>query len=1183
MSGLAVTIAPILDAPDLARRTVEAPHGLTIAEIVALHLPHARPADLRVVLVSREGEWAIDMRYWRARPKAHARVVIRMVGHGDLRGVLMLVVSIAASLVAGPLAIGLGFGGGFFGLSATGLLFNVARAGITLGLTALGGLLVNALAPLPSQGKEKPVFTASAMQNPFDPEAPPPVLFGDLRYAPPYGMPPYTEIVKDEQFLIVSFLLGYGPQDISELKLGDTLLSKFDEVHVEIRTGLPDDEPFTLCPVQRVTEKVAVDLTRPLPRNDAGETIPGPAEAKPQTRWSAPDAAGFRLIWWFQRGLIFINDKGKERKTAVSIRIRVRAEGEDDWTEIETVTIHGKQKEPFFRQYDGTFPTRGPRYEVELTNLTSEYPENDSTMLHMVQWIELQSVRPEYPFADHEPMARISLRIKATHQLQGQIDNFNVRAKPVIRDFAGEAGWIARATVNPSSAAIAALTGSPNPRAVGDTAIHWPDFEAWHQFCVAKGLTYNRLHDFRARFGDVLAQIGAAGRAAIINDGEKWRVIIDRPRDLPATMISARNAWDFRTTVEPFSPPDGWVVPFVDASNGWSSASMVVPWPADVRFATREEMEADLAQDQGTRAEVYGDPVQLNNGYYHKQGASGAGLWLARPIVLTEQAQLFGKTDYAEIWRETRRQQYERIHRSMIHTAWQPGNARLATPGDLIVASRATMTRRTAEARVRSVRGKLVEVDTELQFDEGVDYVIRWLDIGAENIVGDMHVRAVTAEPGMRTSFEMAGPDDGPSPAPVIIDGQRRAPLIHFGVAGHDSLDLILTRVQRGRDDTAMLEMRPAAPIIDELTDAEIPPPWNGRVGSIAVPSTAVPAAPSVMRIEPTGLEGTGAGDGMTVFLRPGGSSIAIVGSYEIRHKLAGAGSYDNDPDDGETPLSASVASGAIDVPGYALGDDVTFQARARSTSGIVGPWTGAITITLGEDDLDAPAALLSVAVTGGLGVATLGFSVLAGDNATEIQIFRNTGGALNEATHLFATMGAAPGSPHLRIIGDPTRTEILVNGTMATDTDWTKGGGVSHSVDGFVHAVGSGGTLAQNISAALAASPTGKFRYGYDVSLYSGSGQVLPRLDGGSGTVSGSSGLSGDGTRFGTLQNNNSGKTGITFLFGASMAGKLNNAHLILETPTCHPAGEYQYWLRSRNDDGIPGPLSGPHTIKVY
>jgi hypothetical protein len=90
--------------------------------------------------------------------------------------------------------------------------------------------------------------------------------------------------------------------------------------------------------------------------------------------------------------------------------------------------------------------------------------------------------------------------------------------------------------------------------------------------------------------------------------------LIDRPDDLVVDHISPRNTSDLAWQRDYFDPPDALVVPFFDATNGYTPSERVVPWIGK------------------TEAEVS----------------------------LTEELQLPGKTDPDEIWIEAPRRMYAR-------------------------------------------------------------------------------------------------------------------------------------------------------------------------------------------------------------------------------------------------------------------------------------------------------------------------------------------------------------------------------------------------------------------------------------------------------------------------------------------------------------------------------------------
>lgn len=934
LDTLLVTVAPVFD-PGMLRRDVFVPHGLTIAEIVALAAPDEDPALMSVWLVTRSGMAEIHPWCWRrAKPQPHARIVIRPRPGEYLRTVLQILVTVVATAVAGPLA-------GLF-LSPLAAGFGILKAGIALAITAVGGLLLNALFPQQTPEKEKPTFQLAGLRNPFSPGAPFPRLFGQMRVAPPFYAQSYIEIVDGEQYVRGCLVLGPGRHayDEAAIKLGDTPLLKFDEVTLQCRYGLPGEDPITVYPRQVLPgAPLGVDLTRPYPEDDYGVVIPGSTpEATPEERWTAVDITGFSIILFMQEGMVAIDKKGRNRPVSVEFKVSIRAESEEDFTEIDTVTITASQRRPFFRELPYDVPLRGPRYAVKMERITPD--SLDASVLTRVTWQALQSIRPEYPFAFPKPTAMIAFRAKASKQLNGQPDNLNVPATAMMRDFQpeGEAltgpdAWIEAETKNPAAHTIHALTGASTTRPQRDAAIDWSFFEDWHAFCVLKGLEYNRYHDFREPLKRTLFAIGAAGRARVFFDGVHWTGVIDRPRDLPVSQLNATNAWNFGARAEPVKKPDAFRAPFNDAANGWGSADRIVPWPAKIRYALKTDMLADLDPAHGIRAEVHSDPVFANNGYFTKSGLPGEGEWLDAPIVVVEQVDLPGVTSAYQAWKACRRQQYEIEHRSSVYDATQAGSARLASIGDMVIASKALLSQRISDARVVAVRGLLVEVDRPFSFEEGVDCAIEFIRSTEANVRGEHIIHPVSASAGEHVAFAIGGA--GPAPEP----GQ----IVHFGPMGASSHELILTSLERGTNGAIVQAFRPAAPIIDELSDADEPPAWNPRVGAPLPPSALAPPAPRFRRVL-SGTDGTGSVDGLSAILAPGLGSFVVVASFEVLHRLDGAIDWNG-------PATAKAATAAVTIPGYVFGDAVELQARAISIDGVAGPYGPIVATTIGEDD----------------------------------------------------------------------------------------------------------------------------------------------------------------------------------------------------------------------------------------
>ena len=176
-------------------------------------------------------------------------------------------------------------------------------------------------------------------------------------------------------------------------------------------------------------------------------------------------------------------------------------------------------------------------YEIEITRTSGDFdrPDQDFSKKEIQrtgrsQWSVLRSFRPEYPINFDAPLAVSAIRIRATGQLNGTLDEYNCDAFCICPDWDAASGtWIERETQNPASLFRHVLTGP-----AGAYPLTVDEVDAlgdWHAYCVANGLTYNRIHDYEASVLDVLSDIAAAGRASPHDKGDRWGVVVDRALD----------------------------------------------------------------------------------------------------------------------------------------------------------------------------------------------------------------------------------------------------------------------------------------------------------------------------------------------------------------------------------------------------------------------------------------------------------------------------------------------------------------------------------------------------------------------------------------------------------------------------------------------------------------------------
>lgn len=1037
-----VLAAPHLD-PGAGRVELSLPEGLTVDEIVKAVLPAASDADrrqARVSLVTKRGAEVILPAYWhRVRPRSGVQVVIRIIAGKDaLRSILSIVVSIAALIVAPWLG---GMLAGTFGL---GVATWTAIAGI--GISLVGQLLINALIPPPKDEKPENRYTISGFRNRLDPGGAVPMVLGQVRYAPPFAARSWSEIVGDWQYIRALFVVGYGPIDTTDFRLGETSIAEYDDVEIEVRDGRPGDAPMSFFPTQIVEESVSTDLTRPLIRDGSGSVIGGnPTEEKPVVRTTGADASGASIILAWPGGLVRFNDKGNKYSHSVRVRIEQRLATAEEWQLVEELTITAAKLELFWRQYTWDFPSRG-RWQVRLTMLTDE--TEDNKVQQKTTWAALQTIRPEYPLNFRHPLTLIALRIRATYQINGQLDNFSALASTLCLDWDHlTETWVERATSNPASLYRYALQSVANPRPVADAAIDLAALASWHDFCRIKGLTYNAAHDRTgSTLRDVLVEIAAAGRASPRHDGLRWSVTVDRPAELIVDHVSPRNSREFKASRRYFQPPHAVRVPFMDATNEYKPAERLVRWP----------------------------------------GYDGE-------IDLTETMEFPGKVWPDEIWREARRRMYEAIHRPDSYQVMQDDVVRVATRGDTVALSHFVLDGIEAAARVRRVAGTIIQLDDVVTMQAGEDYGIRFRVFAEgetpDDTIGQSVIRQVSTAPGVSDALRLQG--SGPSPQP--------GDLVHFGRLNQVDRHAVVRGIEAGDDMGWMIQLIDAAPQIDEVVDSEEPPIWSSRVGEEIDPNLLQPPTPRFTSIV-SGVTGTETEGNVEYRITPGPGAIQ-TSRYKIAHKLQASSDW--------TEFTIPAAEGGGTILGYAQGNAIDIRALAISPMNIEGSWTGTVSLVVGEEDADVPQALGedAVSITALMGGALV--MIATGDDpaTTQIQIYRSMNATLNRATDAVGSpLAVSPLSSFSVALGDTTRSSLLSDGGMDNpsawdlDAGWDIGGSVATHTPGTEDAIGQ----------AVSTEAGRWYRFGYGVAGRT-DGTLTPRLTGGTvrpGTIVATDGI---------------------------------------------------------------------------
>ncbi len=838
--GAHIIAQPYIDGG--RRIDMMAPYGATIAECVAQALP-GLPEDLRETYarVFINGE-LVEPHFWpRARltPRNDNLPVLFIQvlpgNRGALKAVLSIAVGVAALAIgqvwAGPLAGALGFGG-------SALATGIAQGALT-GTTLLAGtFLINSLVPLrkdQAQGAgvaSSPTYSIQGFRNVANPDGVVPCVMGKTRFAPPYAAQPYTETAGGETYIRALFLVGYGPVVIRDIRLGDTPIGNFKEVSLEVREGYPADTPVTLYPTQVLEERLTIDL------NQAYVGTYGP-----HTRFTASDATEASVDITFPNGLFWMHTTvvGSTSTTSplplsVTIRIRMRLNGIGAWTTVADWPISAFTQKAISYSYRWALPARG-RYEIEVTRLTSDLDElnawqQNDQFVSVSLWSAIRSFRPEYPLNFNHPIAVIAVLARASKQLNGVIDNLNCEASRVCPDWdSGSGTWITRETQNPASLLRVAMQGPPMAYPLTDGEIDLNGLQDFHAYCAARGLTYNRVHDFEQSVFDTWSDIAAAGRASPRDDGERWGIVIDRAQTIVMQHITARNSWSLSGSREYIRFPHAFRVKFYDETNLYKVAERVVPWPT-----------------------FYGFPTVI------------------------ESIDIPGITNPVQIWKEARRRQYELIYRRDVYNVTQDFEGAVARRGDRVRLSHDVLRRTQISATVLVVSGNAVTLDELVTMDADKTYAIRFRSLPGSEADDLSILRTVETIEGEWSTVFLTGGGSLPSIGDLAM----------FGETGIETLDCLVREMEGAEDLARRFTLVDHAPQIEALADAESPPAWTGRNEAVFSEPVLAPSVPWIVKVT----QALSISLSATLSIYVSCPDTAPVQYFEVQHRLFGAVSW---------------------------------------------------------------------------------------------------------------------------------------------------------------------------------------------------------------------------------------------------------------------------------------------------
>ena len=316
--------------------------------------------------------------------------------------------------------------------------------------------------------------------------------------------------------------------------------------------------------------------------------------------------------------------------------LRLALSGGTVQTDYSIFTLHGIGAMPdkavrLERRWRVPYSATG--YDVQVRRTSGQ--SKSTKVIDPLYWSALKAMdSTQKAYVGKHPLAMAALKVKATNQIQNQLEVFTAIATAVLPDWDRESkAWITRATRNPASAYVAVLRGPANPRPCTDDQIDWETLQTWHEWCDDNGYLFDGVYDTQTKVYDVLADIAAAGRGSPVCCNGLWGVVWQHKLDgQPRGDITVRNSRDFSSSIEYREPIHGLRVQYISEDDDYEQAELTVYAPGyDASTATLFDM-----------VELYGttSPAQ----------AAIRGRWhLGQALLLTEKYSVTMPLEYLRL------------------------------------------------------------------------------------------------------------------------------------------------------------------------------------------------------------------------------------------------------------------------------------------------------------------------------------------------------------------------------------------------------------------------------------------------------------------------------------------------------------------------------------------------------
>ncbi len=509
------------------------------------------------------GDRVVPRDWWRrvtVKPGTVVRVAAAVAGGdgSDVGRIVLTIAIIALAAYTGGLAAGaLGWAGGTAAMTAGQMVafYAASSAVMTVGMMA-----VNALMPLPTNALSQasgeaasPTYSLSGASNRARRYEPLPLVIGTHRMFPDAACASYTLFEGDDQYLYAAYNFGFGDLQITDLRIGDTPLTDYQDVTTLLQVGgMPS-----------------------LVHGNVDTLDGGPLTHSAGAIARTTGLNTTRIDVDLQFVLFTAGSSGLASAT-VQVDLEYRAVGSSSWLGLPPGGVarvtYSSQSRTAVRKTISRNVAAG-QYEVRITKVTADSTDDRVTCDMAVTGIRsFQTASGGF-----EGQHILGLKIRASGQLNGVVSQLSGVVAHRLGGVAtsNPARWFKAFALGSFAFDGRRLWGAGLPSSQLDLAA----LDAWISWCDAQGLSCNMVLDQAVSVATVLDRLARCGRGSKTWATGKLGAVWDAG-GLPVTAMFSpvnirRGSFSIAYPSEPLA--DELEVSYINPDNGWQRDSVRVP------------------------------------------------------------------------------------------------------------------------------------------------------------------------------------------------------------------------------------------------------------------------------------------------------------------------------------------------------------------------------------------------------------------------------------------------------------------------------------------------------------------------------------------------------------------------------------------------------------------------------